>query len=284
MSFQQLHENRKEEYLAAKRAAVEAVEIGQETLAESARQGEQLSNSEKLADQTQFALDKSARILRGMTWSGWFANLTSKNISEEDYFTKREQGSAATAMLRQYDNVPEEAQEAAQAIQNYYCNLQVFMTCETDEQRKTCRIICDNMYQKASTEISKLQATESEKTRDLLKQFLTDMSRLRERQKAYQRDTQSKSPGLTSSPKKVSVASASPKSPEDVIISEQDEHLDFLSKNLDDMHSIAHSLHESVSQQTKIIDSLDEKSDVITDKTRMVTRRTDRLIQKKVRA
>jgi hypothetical protein len=63
--------DREEEYLAAQRAAVESLQIGRDTLEQSQVQGEQLSRSEALADETQYKLDKAGRILRGMTWSGW---------------------------------------------------------------------------------------------------------------------------------------------------------------------------------------------------------------------
>jgi hypothetical protein len=60
-----------EEYLAAQRAAIEAVQIGRATLEETARQGEQLSRAQRLAYETQYALKRSNRLLKGMTWTGW---------------------------------------------------------------------------------------------------------------------------------------------------------------------------------------------------------------------
>ena len=72
--------DREEEYRAARRAGVEAVEIGRETLEAATRQGEQLANAEKMADETSYKLDKAGRMLRGMTWSGWVANAFSGDL------------------------------------------------------------------------------------------------------------------------------------------------------------------------------------------------------------
>jgi hypothetical protein len=262
-----------EEYLDAKRAAVEAVEIGRETLAESARQREQLQNAESMADQTRFALDKSGRILRGMTWSGWFANLVSKDIREEDYLHQNQ----PTESLCKYDDVPNVGSAAAQAIQNMQANLLVLEACETDEQRQMCVQVCDDMYTKAAQEVSKLHSNGDETSLALVKRFLTDLSKLRGRLKADKRNAKSKSGALAKE------AALSPNVVEkNSVVAEQDEHLEFISQNLGELTNIAHSLHESFATQGRIVDSLDEKADEILDKSKMVTRRADRLIQKKV--
>lgn len=290
-SKQQDQENaaRKEEYLDAKRAAVEAVEVGRETLAESVRQGEQLQHADRLADQTRFALDKSGRVLRGMTWSGWFANLVSKDIKEEDYL--RVEKNTATEALCSYEDVAETGLHAAQAIQNMQANLLVLEACETDEQRQMCVQVCDDMYTKATKEVSKLHANGDAVSLELVKRFLEDLSKLRGRLKACKRrmqqhPTKSTSETSFSTPVKKESGAALPvqqqaglKNP---LLAEQDEHLEFISQNMSELTNIAHSLHESFATQGRIVDSLDEKSDEILDKSKMVIRRSDRLIQKKV--
>jgi len=288
-SQETLNASREEEYLDAKRAAVEAVAVGRETLAESARQGEQLQNADRLADQTRFALDKSGRILRGMTWSGWFANLVSKDIKEEDYLQVEK--NTATEALCRYENVPEIGSQAAQAIQNMQANLLVLEACETDEQREMCVQVCDDMYTKAAREVSKLHSNGDEVSLKLVKRFLTDLSKLRGRLKACKRSMQNKiaatqsttRSSAASTPAKKQAAPLSPLQNKDPVFAQQDEHLEFMSQNLGELTNIAHSLHESFATQSRIVDSLDEKSDEILDKSKMVTRRADRLIQKKVR-
>lgn len=282
-SQESLNASREEEYLDAKRAAVEAVDIGRETLAESARQGEQLQNADRMADQTRFALDKSGRILRGMTWPGWFSNLVSKDIKEEDYL--HEEQNKATEALCCYEDVPEIGSDAAQAIQNMQANLLVLEACETEEQRQMCIQVCDDMYTKAAQQVSKLNSNGDDVSLALVKRFLTDLSKLRGRLKACKRNVQStpavRSESTASTPVKEAAIPPKPET-KDPVFAEQDEHLEFMSQNLGELTNIAHSLHESFATQGRIVDSIDEKSDEILDKSKMVTRRADRLIQKKV--
>lgn len=275
--------SRQEEYLDAKRAAVEAVEVGRETLAESARQGEQLQNADRLADQTRFALDRSGRVLRGMTWSGWFANLVSQDIKEEDYLHVEK--NKPTEALCSYEDVPEIGSSAAQAIQNMQANLLVLEACETEEQRQMCVQVCDDMYTRAAKEVSQLHSNGDEVSLALVKRFLADLSKLRGRLKACKRRMQSlesSTSAATSTPVKKESAPSPSVQTKDPLLSEQDEHLEFMSQNLGELTNIAHSLHESFATQGRIVDSLDEKSDEILDKSKMVIRRSDRLIQKKV--
>jgi len=50
------------------------------TAEQISRQGEVLSRAETIVDDTEYMLNKSARILRGMTWSGWVANIFSSDV------------------------------------------------------------------------------------------------------------------------------------------------------------------------------------------------------------
>ena len=66
------------------------------------------------------------------------------------------------------------------------------------------------------------------------------------------------------------------------ILQQQDAHLDFMAQHLDELGSIALNLNEATENQGAILDNLDTKADNILDKSRMVTRRADRIIQTKV--
>ena len=283
-SLNSLNASREEEYLAAKRAAVEAVETGRETLEESLRQGEQLQNADRMADHARYALDRSARVLRGMTWSGWFANLVSRDIKEEDYLNSPKK--TPTESLLSYEDVPEVGSRAAQAIQNLQANLMVLEACETEEQHNTCVQVCDKMYMKAAKEVSQLHANGDDTSLGLVKRFLIDLSTLRGRLKACKRRIAPSHVKTLSTPSNTPVkkpgAPTQSNFAKDPVIAQQDEHLEFMSQNLGELSDIAHSLHESFANQSKLVDSLDEKTDEILDKTKMVTRRADRLIQKKV--
>ena len=69
-----------EENLAAQRAAAEAIAISRTTLETTLCQGEQLEHCDALRERHRYIVDKSARIVKGMTWSGWFANVFSKDV------------------------------------------------------------------------------------------------------------------------------------------------------------------------------------------------------------
>ncbi len=71
-------------------------------------------------------------------------------------------------------------------------------------------------------------------------------------------------------------------SPSDTVAVQQDEHLDFMTVHLDGLGSLANNLGESLERHSNTLDSLDEKSESTLFKSKMVTRRSDRLIQKTV--
>jgi hypothetical protein len=62
---------------------------------------------------------------------------------------------------------------------------------------------------------------------------------------------------------------------------EQDQHLNFLAATLGELGHIANSLNEGLSDQHSRLDSLDTKSENVLATSKLVGRRTDRLIQKK---
>ena len=61
----------------------------------------------------------------------------------------------------------------------------------------------------------------------------------------------------------------------------QDEHLDVLASNLSELSVMATSLNEQFSIHNNLMASLEDKADDMHEKTRAVTRRADRLTQKK---
>ncbi|CAH0474175.1 unnamed protein product [Peronospora belbahrii] len=66
---------------------VESVHIGRATAHMLCMQAEQLSCTEHVVDETQATVDMSKRVLRGMTWSGWFYN---KLLMFPQYSTNKE--------------------------------------------------------------------------------------------------------------------------------------------------------------------------------------------------
>eukprot|EP00934_Nitzschia_sp_Nitz4_P000467 Nitzschia sp. Nitz4//scaffold62_size106224//97363//98712//NITZ4_004372-RA/size106224-processed-gene-0.61-mRNA-1//-1//CDS//3329555904//467//frame0 len=272
--------NREEEYLSAQRAAVEAVHIGRETLEAATRQGEQLQNAENMADEAEYKLDRAARVLRGMTWTGWWANKFSSDILPPERNPTGEKPEDLPPKM--YENAPPSCQAAAQALQNYHANLQVLETCETDEQRETCSIICVDMQQIAQGQVMALHRAPPSDAGDFPARLARHLQILRDRQDRAMGPTTSKADanrkellsGRNSSP-------VTPSSPMDPIQQQQDTHLDAMSKHLRELGSLATNLNVSLAQQADIADSLDGKSDAMLYKSKLVTRRADQLTQKR---
>ena len=305
------YHHREDEYAMAKRAAVEATLIGRETVETALRQGEQLQNAEQMAGETEYNLDKATRLLRGMTWAGWWANKFSSDVKPSDYQSSSAGASSSNnnnnnifMPPRIYDQVPPIGVAAAQAVQNYHANLQVLEACETLEQKQMCQGICDDMYQSARKELIKLQqkanpAGGGSDYHSVLKSFAVrlgnDLTLLRQRHSRVDDNgptaagssaqTNNRStlfganPGGTTA--KTSVAAAQVPNAKNEVALQQEEHLDFMSKHLDELGSLASSLNTSLVQQSETLESLDEKSDAMLFKSKMVTRRTDAVIQNK---
>jgi hypothetical protein len=96
----QKHEEQEDENsnsnLSAQRAAVEAISISQSSLTATMIQGEQLNHCNNLRMRNEYIVNKSERLIRGMTWSGWMKNLVSRDI-EPPKFKK------SMSMLPSYD-------------------------------------------------------------------------------------------------------------------------------------------------------------------------------------
>lgn len=317
--------DRTEEYLRAQRAAVEAVHIGRETLDAAVRQGEQLDRAEFLAEETEYKLDRATRMLRGMTWPGWWANKFSHDIAPPEFPTekqqqKRDEISSILPPLV-YEKVPPHCIAAAQAIQNYQANLQVLEACETLEQRETCQMICDEMYQQAKRYVTALHRLPSQppvgvdpgsnsdssfdlpdvrqdtkESREFPSRLGKDLQTLRQRQQGAEGvgprspmasktaptpQNRDEKQSLFSGKAPATSTTAIATGPTGDVQRQQEDHLDTMSKHLEELGSLATHLNTSLAQHSNTLESLDEKNDSMLFKSKMVTRRTDRLIQKK---
>ena len=292
--------------------------VGRETLEATVRQGEQLQNAESMAEETEYKLDRATRLLRGMTWAGWLANKVTRDVEPPEY----KQGNATTFRMQSshggpptvYDQVPESCQAAAQAVQNYNCNLLVLETCETEEQKETCIMICNNMYNLATKEVAllqlaqqKLNEMQDENETNFVERLVADMKTLRVRQLKSQHHKRGITNSSSERPREsgsdsthrdhaaslmkdaantaISKPAATPsQDPDDLTQIQQEEHLDpAMVYHLSELNQLASNLSRSLVGHTETLESLEDKSDSMLFKSRMNTRRADRLIQKKVR-
>lgn len=264
----------------AQRAAVETLHIGRATLLQTHQQGEQLDRVESIADETQYRLDKAGRILRGMTWSGWLANKFTKDVGPPPPVTTSRSASVSPPLV--YENVPENCRAAAQAIQNYHANVKVLETCETEEQRETLLLICLSMYNSAVTQLDNLERSNAS-VEAYLTEFRSHLASLHETEQSLARTiTQQKASHQSHRTELLGeVGDSSTSYTTNAHLQLQEDHLDMISKSLGEIGLISHTLASAIDQQTQTIDLLDEKAERITEKSKMVTRRADRLIQNK---
>jgi hypothetical protein len=157
---EQQHNKRQEAYRQTASSLAETVEIGRATATQISQQGEQLQNVETLAFQTEYLLDKSARILKGMTWGGWFQNLlTAKDVQFQVNNRGGGVGEGADVNslveklcpVEQYivkDPESTTTREAVEAVQNYHIHILLLHHehgCRTTEEYVSCLEACEKL-------------------------------------------------------------------------------------------------------------------------------------------
>ena len=299
--------NRAEEYRLAQRAGAEAVNVGRETLATVVHQGEQLRNAENLADDTLYTVEKANRVLRGMTWSGWLANKFSTPVNSPQYRNRNIEIKKQSVLkpLKTYDSVPENCVAASQSVQNYHLNLQVLETCETEEQKGTCKLICENMYRQSTIKIkeaSKLSETnrkvtnntncqssgENDNSEDFISKLKEDLSHLRHKQLVLQQVPLASATTTTAvdetklfNNNSVNCNKGGKVPLSNEVIALQDDHLNALSHQFRELGSLAGNISIIAEQHAEIVDSLDSKNETLHFKMNLMNRRTDQTLKKK---
>eukprot|EP00531_Pseudo-nitzschia_arenysensis_P007172 CAMPEP_0116133068 /NCGR_PEP_ID=MMETSP0329-20121206/9904_1 /TAXON_ID=697910 /ORGANISM="Pseudo-nitzschia arenysensis, Strain B593" /LENGTH=452 /DNA_ID=CAMNT_0003627665 /DNA_START=106 /DNA_END=1464 /DNA_ORIENTATION=+ len=293
--------DRQEEYLRAQQAGAEAVEIGRETLAAVVHQGEQLQRAGKMVDETMYITDHGTRLLKGMTWSGWLSNKFSKPLESPEYKNKNDENDTKKSLLRPlkaYESIPDSCLPASQAVQNYHLNLQVLEDCETEDQKKTCKFICDDMHRQAKIKVTDLlrgsnSIESSDEMKDFALQLQEDLSYLRQRQLVLQKV--SREEPTTNSATNVDdvktnlfegTAKQKAKGTDALLANdneyaEQEQHLDILSQQCQELGLLASNIGISAEQQAEIVESLDNKNDTLHFKMNLMNRRTEQLIKDK---
>jgi len=305
--------SREEEYRLAQQAGTEAVMVGRETLATVVHQGEQLRNAENIVDDTLYTVDHANRLLRGMTWSGWLGNKFSKPLNPPDHRNlnkeTNEERKNILKPLKMYDNVPEPCVAAMQSVQNYHLNLQVFENCETDEQKGTCKFICDDMSRQANLRITELlagletsqndssnpssQNSENvDNTKDFALQLKGELSYLRQQQLVLHQITRGVTTTTTTVDEKMKLfnnkttnKTTNKDAQEDSSVTNefaaQEQHLNILGEQCRELGSLAGNISISAEQQAEVVDSLNTKNDGLYFKMNVMNRRTERFIKDK---
>jgi len=192
-----------------------------------------------------------------------------------------------------------ELRPAAQAMNNFLCNIQMLNVCKDPDQFKNIIQICNHLQQLAAQEWDSLesQSFSNFKTSHLHKQLGDEFIRIHQYynqikndKNNYIRKTQLGVPlSGTSISKPLPHPSTTPTTQlqhnsreTSKLEQEQDAHLDVISMSLGELKSMGSSINESIEQQNSTMDFIQSQSESLSQQTRMLIRKADRLTKWKV--
>lgn len=294
-----------EENIAAQRSAAESIAISRATLEQALCQGEQLENVDKMQERQKYIVEKSGRIVRGMTWSGWMMNVFSKDVSptlnKATSDAMKQQSSisreAVSHALVESDtkDIPPELWNQACMLQNLECNILLLEKCQSKEEFDTLLEICKSLNTAVKNSLvdaadSHRRGSDKLSTRSYqkLKNLESKFEQVEDLQYTVVRNVTNKFAGKVnardelfhSNSNSFPSGSAWLKTDDSKIqkrIDEQDEHLNILGKNIQELLHNGASIGTSLDQQNQLLEKLDAGADDIKERTKMVTRRADRL-------
>mmetsp|Transcript_1663 Transcript_1663/g.2499 ORF Transcript_1663/g.2499 Transcript_1663/m.2499 type:complete len:528 (+) Transcript_1663:235-1818(+) len=205
VDFDETRKTLEAEYQSAQSAAAESVSIGRNVAESIARQGETLAHADIIADRNQYLLEKSARTLKGMTWSGWVANMFTSDVKAPPDMsetterlvhrsesmnrigganpnnTKRE--TTATTVnnlvsISEYSQqeFPQSTRDLRTTVQNYHTHILLLQQCDSfDDQCKACLDVCTQLRQLAITSLDAFIPVSDREKRAI--QWLTNVVR-----------------------------------------------------------------------------------------------------------
>lgn len=87
---QQRSNDQREKARQSLRVVEESLLLARETAQQLSIQSETLDHSEQLVDEGQYMIDRSKRVVRGMTWTGWLANMVTTSNSHQPHDTGKD--------------------------------------------------------------------------------------------------------------------------------------------------------------------------------------------------
>jgi len=297
-----------EDNTEAQRAAAEAVELSRSTLETTLCQGEQLDHCDDLRERHKYIVDKSSRLVRGMTWSGWVANAFSKDVAPPPAETSVKETLCLRNVSQALDNeefVPEEIEEPATITKNYECNVLLLEQCQSKEEFDALLSICTQLNKSARKSLEKIrQGHNKNRLSGRSIQILRKLDFKLEEIESEQKKTVGRMGGsFQFQPMKVSqndhskerkletstgtntadrIWSKTTDTKLQARIEEQDKHLDVMASSIQELLHNGASVGAALEQQNKMLESLNDGADELLEKSKMVTRRADRLSQRSV--
>jgi len=305
--------DQQERYRETASCLAETVDIGRATAEQLHRQGEQLSNAETAAHQTEYLLDKSVRALKGMTWSGWFHNMLSNQVQFKSQSSHQsEEAFDVDTWVKRLCNIQKylehttkfsESRDAVEAVQNYHLHvLLLHEHCTGRKEYISCLEACEKLQLQAQVALKDLRQATIQKhgtlpapigeTTSFLAQNIALLKTINDHyrrtwlpykaisqveQHASKRDRLFDQKSDKALIHTLSIQSSA----SDNIIFQQERHLESLIPQLDELAKLSSSIHNSLHEQTETVARLDQQSSQLIDKTNHVNRQTHAMIQRK---
>ena len=303
-----------EENIAALQASAEAVSISRATLETTLAQSDQLQHCEDIHERNKYIVEKSGRIVRGMTWSGWMMNAFSKNsepptdkssradrMKEYVYSTT---GNSVSSVLTESEinDLPQELQNPARMFQNYQCNVLLLEKCQNQQEYDTCLEICKKLHSSAKQAIGDADGSSasikgnrlSGMSMQSLRRLGKKIDEVHDQQygivqrigNRFQTDIQAsevgRNPNSLANPKANRLWANTDNSALQQRIDKQDEHLNALAGSIQELLHNGAAIGATFESQNQLLDKLGTETDDLTEHTKLVSRRADRLSHRSV--
>ena len=303
-----------EENIAALQASAEAISISRATLETTLAQSEQLQHCEDIHERNKYIVEKSGRIVRGMTWSGWMMNTFSKNSEPPTDKSSRADrmkehvdsttGNSISSVLTksEIDDLPQELQDPACMLQNYECNVLLLEKCQNKQEYDTCLEICKKLHSSAKQAISDLDGSNASLNRNRLSgRSIQSLRRLGKKidevydqqygivqrighrfQTDIQASKEGSNPASLANQKTNRLWGNTQDSALQQRIDKQDKHLDALAGSIQELLHNGAAIGATFESQNQLLEKLGTETDDLTEHTKMVSRRADRLSHRSV--
>ena len=142
------------ENLEAQRAAAEAISTSRSVLETTMMQGDQIQNISNLHEEQEYMVKRADRLVRGMTWKGWFLNkfthdVKPPNAPNNPQVEQKNNAQApmkvSNTLLPPLENLPDELQAAVYVIMNYEGNVKLLEQCDTNTDYMLLSETCNQL-------------------------------------------------------------------------------------------------------------------------------------------
>ena len=202
--------------------------------------------------------------------------------------------------------VPEEIEEPATITKNYECNVLLLEQCQSKEEFDALLSICTQLNKSARKSLEKIRQGHNKnrlsgRSIQILRKLDFKLEEIESEQKktvgkmgdSFQFQPMKVSQNDHSKERKLETSTGTntadriwSKTTDTKLqarIEEQDKHLDVMASSIQELLHNGASVGAALEQQNKMLESLNDGADELLEKSKMVTRRADRLSQRSVR-